>query len=280
MASTMRARNGYLGLHERLSGTRVIQPVRPRPREHAPGSGGWLMALLHSRGPATLQALPQRIAGFAIRGALKWTVADKVLLGEVASLGRRVFLWLRPNSEPALPSVRREVGRRTRLRWLGCGKQGEFQWDALLAPLGRPLPDLVQSEGAFGWRETRLLLGELSGELATALVEGTLPSALAPAQVWVQPDGQAQLADLPLNATPQEEAPAGPAPEQRCLDLLARVLVLALEGEPRLGQAPTAPLRVTLPPDAQQACERLLGIGSRYDTVGQFQEALGRCAAP
>jgi hypothetical protein len=134
-------------------------------------------------------------------------------------------------------------------------------------------------DGAFAWREARVLLEDLAGELATALAEGTLPSTLTTAQVWVQHDGQAQLADLPLAATADEESPASQSPQQRCLDLLARVLILALEGEPRPAQASPAPLRVTLPPDAQQACERLLGIGSHYDSVGQFQEALGRCAA-
>jgi hypothetical protein len=282
LASTMRARNGYLGLHEWISGTRVIRTVRPRQADHAAGSGGWLMSFLQnrslSRGPAHSGTLPQRISGFAIRGALKWTSADKVLLGEDASLGRRVFLWLRPSSEPALPSVRREVGRRTRLRWLGCGKQGEFQWDALLAPIGCPLPEMVQIEGAFAWREARVLLEELAGELTAAEAEGTLPACLTTAQVWVQPDGQAQLADLPLTATAEEEAAGGTSVQQRCLNLLAGVLVLALEGEPRPVQGPATALRVTLPAEAQQICERLLGMGSRYDSVGQFQQALGKCA--
>jgi uncharacterized RDD family membrane protein YckC len=278
LASTMRARNGYLGLHERISGTHVIRPVRPRQQEHVPYFGGWLMSFLRSRslnrGLVPSSALPQRIAGFAIRCALKWTPVDKVLLGEDASLGRRVFLWLRPGTEPALPAVRRDVGRRTRLRWLGCGKQGEFQWDALLAPLGSPLPDWVQIEGAFVWREARVLLEELACELAAAGAEGTLPFSLTTAQVWVQPDGQAQLADLPLTATAEEESPTSLSPQQRSLELLARVLVLALEGEPRQATGSTTPLRVTLPPDAQQACERLLGIGNHYESVEPFQQSL------
>jgi hypothetical protein len=282
LASTMRARNGYLGLHEKISGTRVIQQARPRQANHASHSSGWLMSFLHSRslnrGVTQPGPLPQRVAGFAIRGALKWTPADKVLLGEDASLGRRVFLWLRPDSEPALPAVRREVGRRTRLRWLGCGKQGEFQWDALLAPIGCPLPEMVQIEGEFAWRETRVLLEELAGELAASLAEGTLPSSLTPAQVWVQPDGQAQLADLPLTAIPEEESPVSSSQEQLCLDLLARVLVHALEGEPGSSQGPAARLSVTLPADAQETCERLLGVGGRYDSVQQFKETVRSCA--
>jgi hypothetical protein len=284
LTSTMRERTGYPGLHEWISGTRVVEVVRPRQRDYVQGSGGgWLLSFLHSRSLNQRLAqpgpLPQRIGGFAIRGALAWTPTDKVLLGEDASLGRRVFQLLRPAGEPALGVARREVGRRTRLRWLGCGRQGDLQWDALLAPIGCPLPELVQSEGPFAWREGRLLLEELAGELAAALAEGTLPSSLTVAQVWVQEDGQSQLADLPLTAMPAEENPAAPSsPEQRALDLLARVLVLALEGKPRPSQGPTASLGVTLPQDARQTCERLLGIGNRYDTVQQFHEALRHCA--
>src|SRR5262249_2341235 len=46
LASTMRARNGYQGLHERVSGTRVIRPAKPRQPDHEPSSGGWLMSFL------------------------------------------------------------------------------------------------------------------------------------------------------------------------------------------------------------------------------------------
>src|SRR5207248_2143690 len=89
----------FVVLEHAWGGSLVIQSVGPRQREQVPGSGGWLLSFLHSRnlnrGQAASASLPQRIAGFAIRGALKWTVSDKVLLGEDASLGRRVFLWLR-----------------------------------------------------------------------------------------------------------------------------------------------------------------------------------------
>ena len=203
LASTMRAGNGYRGLHEVLSKTRVIRPARPEPRQALQGSRGWLLSFLHSRrlnqGMAQLGGLPERIGGFAIRGALKWTATDKVLLGEDASLGRRVFIWLRPAAEPPLPAARRDVGRRTRLRWLGCGKQGVLQWDAILAPLGCPLPEFVHSEGACQWPEARSLLAELARELAAACLDGTLPPVLSPSQVWVQGDGRAQLADIPLH---------------------------------------------------------------------------------
>jgi hypothetical protein len=277
IASTMRRRNGYRGLHEILTGTRVVQPIRPR--ETVPASGGWLLSFLHGRRQAPMQTgpLPQRIGGFAIRGALKWTATDKVLLGEDASLGRRVFIWLRPTSAPVLDKARRDVGRRTRLRWLGCGTQGDLQWDAILAPLGSPLSDFIHGAGAFAWREARHLMEELAGELAAALADDTLPATLTTAQVWVQEDGRAQLADLPLTATPPDEDADG-APPQRAIGLLARTVVLAMEGQPRSAGGATASLQATVPASARAICDRLLAIGGGYDTVEQFLAALQQTA--
>src|SRR4029077_11112115 len=133
---------------------------------------------------------------------------------EDASLGRRVFIWLRPASEPALDRARRDIGRRTRLRWLACGKQGDLQWDAILAPLGCPLPELIHSEGTLSWREARPLLEDLAGELNAACAEGTLTGILSPAQVWVQADARAQLADIALTATPGDGSKSGGSDDQ------------------------------------------------------------------
>jgi uncharacterized RDD family membrane protein YckC len=286
VVSTMRAANGYRGLHEIVSGTRVIRPFRPAQREALLGSGGWLLSFLHNRrlnqGVAQPGALPARIGGFAVRGALKWSPRDKVLLGEDAALGRRAFIWLRPASEPPLDAARRDVGRRTRLRWLGCGKQGEFQWDAILAPNGCPLPEFVHGEGAYTWAEARALLAELARELSAACADGTLPASLTPAQIWVQGDGRVQLADIALTATTPELAPSSPTPERvaggeqpRALGLLAQVAALVLEGKPPAPNAAPAVPRVALAPEARGVVERLLGVRGRYETVEQLVVDLG-----
>jgi hypothetical protein len=274
----MRARNGYQGLHEILSGTRVIRLAEPVRRQALQGSGGWLLSFLLSRrldrSGAQAGGLPERLAGFAVRGALKWTPAEKVLLGEDASLGRRVFLWLRPQSEPPLDVARRDVGRRTRLRWLAGGRQGDLQWDAILAPSGCPLPEFIRSEGSLAWPEARPLLRELAGELAAACADKTLPRALSPAQVWVQADGRVQLADTTLTMTlPTAEAPA-PLDEQRALALLRHAAVLVLEGRlPGPGEEQAA-VRVALPEDARRFVNRLLGVERGFTGVQQVQAEL------
>ncbi len=274
VCATMREANGYRGLHGILSGTRVAELPAPGQGETLLGTGGWLLSFLHSRrldrGLAQAGALPERVGGFAVRGALKWTPDEKVLLGEDPSLGRRVFLWLRPAGAPPLDAARRDVSRRTRLRWLGSGRQGEFQWDAILAPSGCPLADLVHSEGVLGWTEVRPLLAELAGELSAACADGTLPPALTVAHVWVQPNGRVQLADIALTAAPH--APDSPADseQERALALLRRVAVLALEGQPRPQGEANRPTRARLPEPAATVVNRLLSGG--YHTVEEFRD--------
>jgi uncharacterized RDD family membrane protein YckC len=276
---SMRPGNGFRGLHEMLSGTRVFEPYRDRRQRALFDTGGWLLYFLrhHSR-QLTNQPrdrLPERIAGFTIRGGLKWTANEKILLGEDASLGRRVFIWLRPADAPSLDRARREVGRRARLRWLASGRQGDQQWDAILAPSGCPLPELVHSEGRLSWAEARRLLEALAGELDAACADGTLPPSLTVDQVWVQPDGRAQLADTPLteSAAPLP-APAGQTDADRSLALLRQVAVLALEGRTRPTGGPSVALQAPFPANARAVLDRLVAVPSGYETVEQFQAAL------
>jgi uncharacterized RDD family membrane protein YckC len=278
LAWPMRERTGWRGLHEILSGTCTALLSRPAEAGDVRAGGGWLLSLLQSRrldrGAAPAGPLPQRMGGFAVRGALKWAPADKVLLGEDAAFGRRVFLWLRPTAEPPLDRARRDVGRPTRLRWLGAGRQGDLQWDAILAPSGCPLPDYVRSEGALPWREARTLLQDLAAELSAACADGTLPRVLSPAQVWVQADGRARLADTPLTVGEEEkEQPAG-GDRERALGLLRRAAALALEGRPRPPQEAVGPVRATLPAPARVVIDRLLGVSPPYETAEQVRDAL------
>src|SRR6185437_13841874 len=110
------------------------------------------------------------------------------------------------------------------------GRQDDGQWDAFMAFPGGPLPPLIGGQGE-AWTRILPLLEELTGELAAASAEGTLPIRLLPNQVWVGPDGQMQLLDLPLSWEPDRATEIkGP---NRALELLAAVAALTLEGRPR-----------------------------------------------
>jgi hypothetical protein len=263
MLCTMRRRNGWRCLHEFASGTRVVQlPERHRRRALGPRS------LVND--VTRPQGLPEQVGPFAVRGALRWRENQRVLLGEDRGLGRQVLLWLRPASEPSVTAERRECRRVTRLRWLAAGQQDDWQWDAFLAPAGRPLADLVAAWGRLSWAEARPILQPLAEELGAAAGDGTLPDHLAVDQVWVQPGGGAQLVEVPL-AGEEPQARDGSSPAPQPLDLLAQTAVQALEGQI---SAPARSIRAPVPEYARRLLDRLLGKAKPFANVGEFKADL------
>ncbi len=87
------------------------------------------------------------------------------MLAEDPQLNRNVWLWLRPLAEPSLDAAARDIGRATRNRWVACGTDGAWQWDAFLAPAGMPLPVLAAGPTRLSWAEVRPMLEELAEEL-------------------------------------------------------------------------------------------------------------------
>jgi eukaryotic-like serine/threonine-protein kinase len=273
---TMRSRNGYRGLHEFASGTRVVR-LPDAEKRTALRSGPREWALEQPPG------LPQRVGTFAVRGAFRWEPQTKLLLGEDPSLERRVLIWLRPEDEPPLKETRRALTRPTRLRWLASGRQDSQQWDAFMAPTGTSVPDWIAADGAQPWSEVRLILEQLSAELAAAVKEGTLPPVLSIDQVQVQANGQVHLLDWPLQSeVPVADEIDGPVQgiSQRALALLAEVAVLTLEGQPRepgssRGRRPG--VRAVLPEYASDLLGRLVGPEWPFRGVKGFHAALVAC---
>jgi hypothetical protein len=266
----MRRRNGYRGLHEFLSGTRVVL-LPPAARRR----------MLHGDrfepAPRSAEAHPRRLGAFVIRGALPGGDGTTVLVGKDAQLDRDVWIWLRPLSEPPLGDARRPLSRTTRLRWLACGTHADMQWDAFFAPAGSPLADIIRHKGCFAWPEVRPLLEGLTDELVTACEEETVPDPLRLEQVWVQPNGAVQVLDMPWGDEPagkgsESEAPAAEAPtaERRARALLGQAAALALEGAARPAES-AGPIRAPLP---RHAAEMLSRLRSGRGSCRKFQAAL------
>jgi uncharacterized RDD family membrane protein YckC len=260
LLSTMRRRNGWRGLHEILSGTRVAQLAASVPqRTH--GTSRLDEHLSHSDG------LPPRVGPFRVRGALRWD-EEHVLLGEDPALGRPVLLWLRPGTGDALGPERRDCTRPTRLRWLAAGEQEGWRWDAFPVVAGRPLAAFVAEHGPLPWAEFRPLLEQLTEELCAAGREGSLPAVLQIGQVWLRSGGGVLLLDTPLRregATEDADAPAA------AVSLVGQVTVLALEGQPRPRDGC---VRAPLPEYAARLATRLLGDVNPYRDVEEFRAEL------
>jgi serine/threonine protein kinase len=263
LVSTMRSRNGYRGLHEWASGTRVVRlPEADKP--HTLGTDKEL-PVLHQAG------LPDRVGPYNVLGAVRSDGPERVLLGEDPGLGRKVIIWMRPSATgTSVADGRRGLSRATRPRWLSGGRHGDQLWDAFLAPAGQPLPDVVSAGGRLSWAEARYLLAQLAEELAAAEQDATLPAALTAGQVWVQSDGRLQLLDVPVAA--------GPPPAADALTFLRDVSFLALEGEPRRADDKAAGVRAPLPQHAALLLGRLSGWGEPYRGVRPFSADLGATA--
>lgn len=111
--STMRRANGYRALHEFASGTHTYALRWPRLRRRQA-----VRIPMIAPEPARREGLPQRVGPFRVIGMLRESGADRTLLAEDASLGRRVWVWLRPGAGQDT-SFRRDVGRATAFAFRG-----------------------------------------------------------------------------------------------------------------------------------------------------------------
>jgi hypothetical protein len=266
IAVTMRRRNGYRGLHDLASGTKVIRLPSARALR---GLGGQDRL---GAGLTRPKEMPARVGTFAVTGALRWAPDDRLLLGADELLGRPVWLWLRSLERTPLPPGRAELGRGTRPRWLGGGVEGQWRWDAFVASPGCLLSDLGPTPKPLPWPDALHLLEQLTAELVAAAGDGTLPPSLGPEQVWLQPTGRAQLLDVPLYDAPP---PAGlVSGEAGARHLLQQAAAIVLEGRPRSAEDAGRPIRAPLPGHAARLLHQLMSGDGTFRSLQQFQAGL------
>jgi hypothetical protein len=258
--TTARAKNGYRGLHELLSGTRV---VRLRP--------------VHDADQFDLPAIAAIAPSIAARtfgpyrelGLLGYSGTATVLLARDDKLRRSVWVYVDPSGNSAVPEWRRKLLRITRPRWLQSGHSNDAAWHVFEAVSGAPLPAVVADGKGLDWTLVRRPLLELADELATALADQSLPDPLTIDQVWVLPGGQARLLDAPVQ--PQSEAAVSP---------FGKIPAAGEEHLTQSGMPPGAPSASPTPPAAAAArllqhCAVVATAGQRLPShAQQFVEAL------
>jgi uncharacterized RDD family membrane protein YckC len=218
--TTMRRRNGYRGVHEFTSGTRV---VRARMGVSRRRQGVPVVTPVMAGGTA--------FGPFRVTGELGRSGAASVLTASDDLLSRSVWVFAQ-NSADVPPSPRRIAARRpTRPRWLQGGKAAQGRWDAYEAVIGAPLWAVARNRGGLSWDQGRHWLLDLADELAAGTSDDTLPESLTLEQVWVDRGGRVKLLDTPLDfpqksANPFNEEACNPfggnagAPHERAVNLL------------------------------------------------------------
>ena len=254
----MRPRNGFRGLHEWLSGTRVVvapeKSTRPtystpeRAAENLPEGG------------------PAQIGPYRVEGIVHGAGADRTIVALDTGLGRHVWLRLRPMTEPAVDARRRDLFRPARLRWLAAGEYQGERWDAFLAPRGGPIAEVVRRHGRMSWDEARPVLEQLVAELDQASATRSLPETLSLAQVWLSASGEVQLLDEP--------PPGEKVEELRPEDLLAQAAALMLDGALHDGVAGAELPRAPLPGGARRLLAELPYFGGEERDLGYLRTQL------
>jgi hypothetical protein len=274
--STMRRRNGYRGLHEFASGTRTYHLRWPAPEQRrSVRSRAFELETMQPAG------LPGRVGPFLVRGALRWNERERTLVADDLQLDRTLWIWMRPATEPPLDAARRDINRTTRIRWVACGADGAWQWDAFLAPAGMPLPMLAAGPSRLDWGDVRPLLEDLAEELSASCADATLPRSLTTHQVWVHPDGRVQLLGTPLTGSSDQVTAnladgenRGGGDEERALAFLREVAVTALEGDSRPVDERGDRIHAPVPAHAAEVLDRLMGQGQPYRTFAELHQDL------
>ena len=197
----IRRRNGFAGLHDLASGTRVV--VRPRstwkrarqPCASSPPRPRHLTAI------ASVPYLVPRGSAYRARNA----AVPLLVEGFHDRLRRPVWVELLPEGTPPLPPSRRDIGRPGRLRWLSGRRLGADCWDAYQAVPGVTFAAAVAQPQP--WARVRHWLADLSMEAAAAIDDGSLPT-LAADRVWIGADDRARLLDWTPPIPPGDASPA------------------------------------------------------------------------
>jgi hypothetical protein len=213
-----RRHNGFAALHDRWSGTRVVQRlVTAPPLTVAP--------VVEPKGVAAPGVL--RIGPFEVTGTMGATDEGVLLIALDPQLRRRVWIHLRGPGTPAAAAAARDLARPARLRWLGGQRTSARSWDAYEAWSGAPLQTWL--DRPWPWRVVRTWLSASARELRAALDDGSLP-VLSRDRVWITAKGDVKFLEFRY-APAQHAAPEAPLSSESARLFLSRLAVSALIGD-------------------------------------------------
>lgn len=190
-----RRRNGWAGLHELASGTRVVRRLAAADKRAT--------VRPDAAAPMASTSGDRRCGPFGIVAEAGRTDTGRLFRGFDPILRRQVWIHAVPPGTPPVDPARRDVGRVGRLHWLTGRRDfarddkttAEFpDWDAFEAPDGAPL--LSRAATALEWPALKLWLLDLTKELALSAEDGTTP-ALDLDRLWIRQDGRLVLLDFP-----------------------------------------------------------------------------------
>lgn len=186
--ATARRGNGWAGVHDLLSGTRVVQRSIRAAASAAPKTSP--VDLVPARSSL------RRVGPYAVHTTIGETGGGCLSVGIDPVLRRHVWIHDVPPGTPPVDATRRDVSRPGRLYWLAGRRSATENWDAFEAPRGE---SILTAPPTSDWREVHRALSSLATELGAAAREGR-DAQRSLAHVWRRPDGQIVLLDFPWPA--------------------------------------------------------------------------------
>ena len=223
--SIARRGNGWLGVHEWLSRTRVVERNAIRPvASAAPG--------ISSADSVPALSSARRVGPYAVQTMVGETGGGRLFVGVDPILRRHVWIHEVPPGTPPVAATRRDTTRPGRLYWLAGRRSATENWDAFEAPRGEPFLAAPTSD----WHRARGALASLATELdASARDDGHTQLSLA--HVWMRAGGQLALLDFPWPTLAASDANQALTPVALLAAVASRALAPTTE--------PAAPLSAT-----------------------------------
>jgi eukaryotic-like serine/threonine-protein kinase len=262
-----RRHNGFAGLHDLATSTRVIVKSVYLSRPALSASNEAL---------PKLETLP-RVGLYHVLDCLGREEGVELLLGFDARLLRRVWIRKLPPGTAPIPATLRQLGRPGRLRWLSAQRTDTEAWDAYEAASGQPLLALITKAQA--WSHVRYWLWDLAEELDKAIQNGSMPASLALDRIWITAEGRAKLLDFPAPGTADLQTNQSPQPTASGLtpqSFLRQVALAALDGCPMTLEATfNLPPRRPLALHASQFLKILTPNTPLSDLIAALRALLG-----
>ena len=169
--STARRGNGWTGVHELLSRTRVVQRnVRPVASAAPKASPADLVPALSSL---------RRVGPYAVHTMVGETGGGRLFIGIDPILRRHVWIHeVAARDTAGRGATRRDTSRPGRLYWLAGRRSATENWDAFEAPRGEPF---LTAPPTSDWRQVHRALSSLATELdASAREDGRTHGSVSP----------------------------------------------------------------------------------------------------
>jgi serine/threonine protein kinase len=274
---TARRYNGWAGLHDLASATRVVSRSSARLRSRRAAPAAALLDAAPARG--------HRYGPFIATGDARDDDSHLVTAFDPA-LRRRVWIHIVPPHTRPIDEVRRDLSRTGRLHWLTGRRNSSDNWDAFEAPDGQPLSTALHGS-ATPWSTLKSWLLDLSGELVAASRDGSMP-ALRLDRLWIRDDGRLVLLDFPALRPGSGQAPdVNREDAARMSADLSPVQLLSAVAEPSTPAASgsSAPLPLSArtllqswsrqqPPSLSDAHAELVRVAAGLDRVTRVRRAL------